>query len=35
MLEIFSPGIKEGQYTLTIIISCISVALWLLTAVAR
>ena len=35
MLEIFFPGIKEGQYTLAIIISCISVALWLLTAVAR
>ena len=31
MLEIFFPGIKEGQYTLAIIISCISVALRLRT----
>lgn len=35
MLEILFPGIKEGQYTLLIILSCISVALWLLIAVAR
>lgn len=35
MLEILFPGIKEGQYTLAIIISCISVALWLLVAAAR
>lgn len=35
MLETLFPGIKEGQYTLLIILSCISVALWLLIAVAR
>ena len=35
MLEILFPGIKEGQYTLAIIISCISVALWFLVAAAR
>lgn len=35
MLEILFPGIKEGQYTLAIIISCISVALWPLVAAAR
>ena len=35
MLEILFPGIKAGQYTLLIILSCISVALWLLIAVAR
>ena len=35
MLGILFPGIKEGQYTLLIILSCISVALWLLIAVAR
>ena len=35
MLEILFPGIKEGQSTLLIILSCISVALWFLIAVAR
>ena len=35
MLEILFPGIKEGQYTLAIIIFCISVVLWLLVAAAR
>ena len=35
MLKILFPGIKEGQYTLLIILSCISVALWLLIAIAR
>ena len=35
MLEILFPGIKEGQYTLAIILSGISVALWLLVAAAR
>ena len=35
MLGILFSGIKEGQYTLAIIISCVSLALWLLIAVAR